>query len=62
MISFENVIGKDYVIEKFFNFLLVGIVLVYLGVFNIWEFVLGENCFLDICIFDFFEGVVVFMN
>ena len=48
VISFENVSGKDFVTERFFEPLLAGTVPVYFGAPNIQEFSPGDNCFVDV--------------
>lgn len=47
-LALENAIEEDYVTEKFFDPLLVGVVPVYLGAPNVAEFAPGERCFINV--------------
>lgn len=62
VIAFENSIAPDYVTEKFFDPLLAGSVPVYLGAPNIEEFAPGENCFVDVRMFENPRRLADFIN
>lgn len=62
VIAFENAIAVDYVTEKFYNPLIAGTVPVYLGAPNVYDFAPGENCFVDISLFDSPRILAEFIN
>jgi len=46
-IAFENARETDYVMEKFYDPLIIGSVPIYLGAPNVAEFAPGEHCYID---------------
>ncbi len=47
-LAFENSLAADYVTEKFYQPLLTGTILIYLGAPNIEEFAPGDKCFINV--------------
>lgn len=62
VIAFENAIAIDYVTEKFYNPLIAGTVPIYLGAPNIYEFAPGEDCFVDVSLFESSQMLAKFIN
>lgn len=62
VIAFENAIATDYVTEKFYNPLVAGTVPVYLGAPNVQDFAPGENCFVDVSLYESPQALAEFID